>query len=317
MKNKILTIFLLTGFTISMLAGCGKTETASTADTQATESATQPEATEESTAIQEPTEESHTHNYTEVITTQASCETDGLKTFTCECGDTYTEPIPAIGHVYENYIFNNDATYTTDGTETATCVCGLTDIRTAEGSKLEITCTDMQATMYAQQTVNIRDLPSTDGNKVGSLSTNDEVKVTGQVDNGWYRIEYNGSVSYVSNSYMGENKVEVAQAVGSAASSGNWYDGYEMNVWYDMGLYMYKFIPESEHSHYYSIGKEAQDMLNARYPDRVAISGGTGPSKEPEGTVCVVVSALQKSPSQFADREEGGRIWGEMPYIWK
>ena len=58
-------------------------------------------------------------------------------------------------------------------------------------------------------------------------------------------------------------------------------------------------------------------MLNARYPDRVAISGGAAPATVPAGTVCVVVSSLQKSPSQFADREEGGRIWGEMPYIWK
>lgn len=317
MRNKIVTMISLVSLSISMLAGCGKTEIASTADTQVAESATQEEAMEEATATLEPTEESHTHNYTEVITTQVSCETDGLKTFTCECGDTYTEPIPAIGHIYENYVYNNDATYTTDGTETATCVCGFVDIRTAEGSKLEITCADMQATMYAQQTVNIRDLPSTDGNKVGSLSTNDEVRVTGQVDNGWYRIEYNGGVSYVSNGYLGENKVEVAQAVSSAASSGNWYDGYEMNVWYDMGLYMYKFIPESEYSSYYTIGKEAQDMLNARYPDRVAISGGAAPATVPVGTVCVVVSSLQKSPSQFADREEGGRIWGEMPYVWK
>ena len=317
MRNKIVTMILLVSLSISMLAGCGKTEIASTADTQVAESATQEGAMEEATATLEPTEESHTHNYTEVITTQVSCETDGLKDFTCECGETYTEPIPAIGHIYENYVYNNDATYTTDGTETATCICGFVDIRTAEGSKLEITCADMQATMYAQQTVNIRDLPSTDGNKVSSLSTNDEVRVTGQVDNGWYRIEYNGGVSYVSNGYLGENKVEVAQAVGSAASSGNWYDGYEMNVWYDMGLYMYKFIPESEHSSYYTIGKEAQDMLNARYPDRVAISGGAAPATVPVGTVCVVVSSLQKSPSQFADREEGGRIWGEMPYIWK
>ena len=42
------------------------------------------------------------------------------------------------------------------------------------------TYTDMSATMYAQQSVNVRDLPSTDGEKVGNLSTNQEVTVTGQ-----------------------------------------------------------------------------------------------------------------------------------------
>ena len=38
------------------------------------------------------------HEYKEEITTEASCETDGLKTFTCPCGDSYEEVIPALGH---------------------------------------------------------------------------------------------------------------------------------------------------------------------------------------------------------------------------
>ncbi len=38
------------------------------------------------------------HKYTESITAQAGCETDGVKTFTCFCGHTYTEKIPATGH---------------------------------------------------------------------------------------------------------------------------------------------------------------------------------------------------------------------------
>ncbi|MBQ3073811.1 MAG: hypothetical protein IJD19_03940, partial [Ruminococcus sp.] len=38
------------------------------------------------------------HSYTETITTPAGCESEGLKTYTCTCGDTYTEVIPATGH---------------------------------------------------------------------------------------------------------------------------------------------------------------------------------------------------------------------------
>ena len=38
------------------------------------------------------------HEYAETITTQVGCENDGLKIFTCPCGDTYTEVIPALGH---------------------------------------------------------------------------------------------------------------------------------------------------------------------------------------------------------------------------
>ncbi|MDD6155406.1 MAG: hypothetical protein PUB52_00045 [Lachnospiraceae bacterium] len=42
------------------------------------------------------------------------------------------------------------------------------------------TYTDMSATMYAQQTVNVRDLPDVSGNKLGSLSPNDEITISGQ-----------------------------------------------------------------------------------------------------------------------------------------
>lgn len=227
MKQKILTMILLVGITASVFTGCGQAENASTADNQTAESTEQPEATEALAETPEPSEEPHTHNYAETITIEASCEKAGLKTFTCECGDTYTEEISATGHIYENYVSNEDATYLADGTETTKCnTCDLTETRTAEGSKLEYTYTEMEATMYAQQTVNVRDLPSTDGNKVGSLLTNDEVKVTGQADNGWYRIEYNDSVAYVSDSYLGENKVEATLPVQeNTQTTSSWKSG--------------------------------------------------------------------------------------------
>ncbi len=38
------------------------------------------------------------HMYTETVTVQPDCENTGLKTFTCPCGSTYTEVIPAKGH---------------------------------------------------------------------------------------------------------------------------------------------------------------------------------------------------------------------------
>lgn len=83
----------------------------------------------------EPTEVPHEHVYTEVITTEATCTENGLKTFTCECGENYTEVITATGHNFGEYIYNQDATYEKDGTMTATCnVCGATDTQTALGS---------------------------------------------------------------------------------------------------------------------------------------------------------------------------------------
>lgn len=206
MKTKILVCLLSLTVTLASLTGCG-----SSSDVVESTEVTADATTSEDNAVE--TEAPHEHTYTEAITTEATCETDGVKTFTCECGDSYTEPIPATGHVFENYTSNNDATYTADGTETAKCNnCEVTDTRTAEGSMLTYTYTDMDATMYAQKTVNVRSLPNTDGEKLGSLSTNDEVKVTGQcAETSWYRIEYSGGVAYVSNSYLGNDKVVVEQ----------------------------------------------------------------------------------------------------------
>ena len=157
---------------LCLLVGC------SNADNKNTEANTQQTETESTTGtLEADTEEetTHTHAYTEAITTEATCEADGVKTFTCECGDSYTEPIKAIGHDYKDdvtaptcsekgytthtcntcgnaytdtevsatghaygkYTYNNDATYEKDGTETATCsTCGKKNTRTKSGTKL-------------------------------------------------------------------------------------------------------------------------------------------------------------------------------------
>ena len=226
MKKRLATIFLL-AFTATSLVACGNSSNAteSTADT----------TIETEVATAETKEETHEHAYTETVTTEATCEADGVKTFTCECGDSYEEVITATGHVFENYTSNNDATYIADGTETAKCDnCDVTDTRTAEGSMLTYTYTDMDATMYAQQTVNVRNLPNTDGEKLGGLSTNDEVKVTGQcVETSWYRIEFDGNVAYVSNNYLGNDKVVVEQPKAEApAQSSSSEFPYELYVIY-------------------------------------------------------------------------------------
>ena len=77
----------------------------------------------------------------------------------------------------------------------------------------EYTYTDMNAIKYATQTVNVRNLPDTSGDRVGGLSMNDEVTVTGQCnETGWYRFEYNGSTAYVSNKYLSDTMIETAAA---------------------------------------------------------------------------------------------------------
>ena len=70
------------------------------------------------------------------MTKAATCAEEGVKTYTCSCGSSYTETVPVIAHSFGDYIYNDDATTEKDGTKTATCsVCGATDTVTAEGTK--------------------------------------------------------------------------------------------------------------------------------------------------------------------------------------
>ena len=56
----------------------------------------------------------------------------------CNEYDWTQELLPALGHDFINYVYNNDATTEADGTETAVCEhgCGATDTRVAAGTKL-------------------------------------------------------------------------------------------------------------------------------------------------------------------------------------
>lgn len=61
----------------------------------------------------------HAHSYTSSVTLDPTCTTAGVRTYTCECGDTYTEPIPALQH---DYIYHYvDPTCTARGYTRATC----------------------------------------------------------------------------------------------------------------------------------------------------------------------------------------------------
>ena len=84
------------------------------------------------------------HNYESTVTTESTCTTDGVLTYTCaNCGDSYTETITASGHDYESTV-TAEATCTTDGVLTYTCTnCGdsYTETITASGHDYESTVT--------------------------------------------------------------------------------------------------------------------------------------------------------------------------------
>ena len=65
----------------------------------------------------------HNHSYTSKITTAATCTKDGVMTYTCSCGNSYTEAIKATGHQYSATLVRPTAT--TIGYTLYTCIiCG-------------------------------------------------------------------------------------------------------------------------------------------------------------------------------------------------
>ena len=62
----------------------------------------------------------HVHKYT-ATETPATCTEDGVVTYTCKCGESYTEVIPATGHSYDAGTTTTAPTCTEDGVKTFTC----------------------------------------------------------------------------------------------------------------------------------------------------------------------------------------------------
>ena len=65
-----------------------------------------------------PSKPAHTHSYVSTVTTQPTCCNPGVRTYTCSCGSSYTESIPATGNhnwvaqtwqkpVYETHVICN------------------------------------------------------------------------------------------------------------------------------------------------------------------------------------------------------------------
>lgn len=82
-----------------------------------------------------------------------------------------------------------------------------TTIKQEETTKINYTYSDINKTMYVKSSVNVRSLPSTDGDKIGGLSAGQQVVVTGQCnETNWYRIVYGDKTAFVSNNYLVEDK---------------------------------------------------------------------------------------------------------------
>lgn len=75
----------------------------------------------------------HEHDYHETYRVDPTCTEDGYVEYTCDCGDTHTDPLPATGHSWGEW------TPAGDGEEVRYCgVCGAEDYRTTEADTYSI-----------------------------------------------------------------------------------------------------------------------------------------------------------------------------------
>ncbi len=82
----------------------------------------------------------HVHEWDDgVVTKEPNCTEEGIKTFTCACGETKEESIPTNGqHVWGEWELEQEATYDTGAEYIRICeLCGETESKTGEKRKLE------------------------------------------------------------------------------------------------------------------------------------------------------------------------------------
>lgn len=166
MKKRILVITAVMTLSTAFLAGCGSARQQTAANTEITAEAAANETTAEIVTNE---------TIKEAVTNETTAETEA----------TYSKPVE---------------TEATDIESTA-----VSEIETVKPSAETpaFTFSDLKRTRYATTSLNVRNLPSIEGEKVGGLSTNQKVKITGQCnETSWYRIEYNGNIAYVSNDYI-------------------------------------------------------------------------------------------------------------------
>ena len=74
----------------------------------------------------------HEHSYTKTILSNATCITAGTVKYTCSCGDSYTETIPATGHKSSGWIIDKTASIGVKGSKHKECTVCKKVLETAE-----------------------------------------------------------------------------------------------------------------------------------------------------------------------------------------
>ena len=170
-----------------MLTACGSKETANAETTSVTAT--------EATSVES----------TEVTTTEAAVAEPTAEP-TAEPAETPTE----------------SETAPTETAPASTVEPTAEPVETTAAADAGYTYSEVSQIMYAKSAVNVRDLPSTDGKKIGSLKASQEITVTGKCDQtGWYRFELNNTTGYVSDKYIVSEKPAVNIVATNNTTAGN------------------------------------------------------------------------------------------------
>ncbi len=218
MKKKIMTALLITAMTASVFAGCGnrmegdgRVQAMADAESSQGGNADSQESGADGTGAMESQPEE-----TAEPTEEPSAEETPEPTAEPETG----AEAPSDGNADESgSVTQTGQSGSADQTDEADQTGTNTGAETADSP---YTINEMSSTMYAKSAVNVRNQPSTDGEKVGRLSYGQEITVTGQCEEtGWYQIDLNGEKAFVSNSYIiAEKPVTTTAQTNQTANQG-------------------------------------------------------------------------------------------------
>ena len=138
----------------------------------------------------------HEHSYTKTVISNATCTTAGTVKYTCSCGDSYTETIPATGHKSSGWIVDKAASIGVKGSKHKECTVCKKVLETAEIPALAKTSISKASVTLSTSTY------AYDGKaKTPSVT----VKVGGKT----LKKDTDYTVSYSNNTKVGTAKVTI------------------------------------------------------------------------------------------------------------
>lgn len=100
---------------------------------------TQPIATEP------PATEPHVHEYLLTGSKEPTCMEDGTKVYTCTCGESYTDTVMFLGHIWDSWVVSREPTDTQEGEGYYLCArCGARETSAIPKLKKKLTNDDWQ-----------------------------------------------------------------------------------------------------------------------------------------------------------------------------